>query len=156
MAEPAVPLLRSVDQFLAWEEQQADRYELVGGVITLMAGGTENHDLVSINAASALNQRLRGSPCRVHVSDVKVHVDLADDQHERRQRVCEAMFYLGELALARGDKRLAGRHFALATRMKIIDYVEHDLALGEIARLRAQASSDAHLPAAADHVLVAR
>lgn len=72
MAEPAVPLLRSVDQFLAWEEQQADRYELVGGVITLMAGGTENHDLVSINAASALNQRLRGSPCRVHGSNLKV------------------------------------------------------------------------------------
>ena len=32
MAEAAVPLLRSVDDFLAWEECQADRYEFVGGV----------------------------------------------------------------------------------------------------------------------------
>ena len=72
MAEAAVPLLRSVDDFLTWEERQADRYEFVGGVLTLMAGGTENHDLIGINVASALNQRLRGSPCRVHGSNLKV------------------------------------------------------------------------------------
>ena len=49
MAEPALPILRTVDEFLAWENQQAERYEFVGGVLTLMAGGTENHDLVGSN-----------------------------------------------------------------------------------------------------------
>ena len=53
MAEPALPILRSVDEFLAWENAQAERYEFVGGVLTLMAGGTENHDLIGINVASA-------------------------------------------------------------------------------------------------------
>lgn len=72
MAEPAWPIVRTVDEFLAWEERQEERYEFVGGVITLMAGGTENHDLIGVNATSALNQRLRGSPCRVHGSNLKV------------------------------------------------------------------------------------
>lgn len=72
MAEPAWPIVRTVDEFLAWEERQEERYEFVGGVITLMAGGTENHDLIGVNATSALNQRLRGSPCRVHGSSLKV------------------------------------------------------------------------------------
>jgi Uma2 family endonuclease len=72
MAEPALPIFRTVDEFLAWEERQEERYELVGGVITLMAGGTENHDLVSANAIGALHGRLRGSSCRVHGSNLKV------------------------------------------------------------------------------------
>ena len=49
-----------------------ERYEFVGGVLTLMAGGTENHDLISANAIGALYNRLRGSPCRVHGSNLKV------------------------------------------------------------------------------------
>lgn len=80
----------------------------------------------------------------------------AKGERDRRQKICEAMFYLGEQALAKGDTATARRLFALATRMKILDYVEHDLALGELARLRADAPSAAHLPAAAHDVLVAR
>ena len=72
MAEPALPILRTVDEFLAWENQQAERYEFVGGVLTLMAGGTENHDLVGSNIIGTLFQRLRGTPCRVHGSNLKV------------------------------------------------------------------------------------
>jgi hypothetical protein len=31
MAEPALPIFRTVDEFLAWEERQEERYEFVGG-----------------------------------------------------------------------------------------------------------------------------
>jgi Uma2 family endonuclease len=72
MAEPALPIFHSLDDFLTWENQEAQRYEFVGGVLTLMAGGTENHDLVGINIAASLNQCLRGTPCRVHGSNLKV------------------------------------------------------------------------------------
>jgi tetratricopeptide (TPR) repeat protein len=82
--------------------------------------------------------------------------ELAADERERRQKICEAMFYLGEVALARGDSIAARRHFAMATRMKILDYIEHDLALGELARLRSGANSGADLPRAAHDILVAR
>lgn len=72
MAEPALPIFRTVGDFLTWESQEPQRYEFVGGVLTLMAGGTENHDLIGINIAAILNQRLRGTPCRVHGSNLKV------------------------------------------------------------------------------------
>lgn len=72
MAVPALPIFRTVDEFLAWEERQETRHELVGGVVTMMAGGTENHDLIGSNAIGALRDLLRGSPCRAHGSNLKV------------------------------------------------------------------------------------
>ena len=72
MAEPALPIFRTVDEFLAWEEQQAGRYELVGGVLRLMSDGTANHDLVAMNLARCLGNALAGRPCFVHGSNLKV------------------------------------------------------------------------------------
>ena len=72
MAEPALPIFRTVDEFLAWEERQAERYELVGGVLRLMSGGTANHDLVAMNLARCLGNALAGRPCFVHGSNLKV------------------------------------------------------------------------------------
>ncbi|MEK0083197.1 Uma2 family endonuclease [Benzoatithermus flavus] len=72
MGEPALPVFHDVEAFLAWEERREERYEFVGGVLTPMAGGTENHDLISANAIGALYDRLRGSPCRAHGSNLKV------------------------------------------------------------------------------------
>lgn len=72
MAEPALPIFHSTDEFLAWEERQAERYELVGGVVRLMSGGTANHDLVAMNIGGALRAALRGAPCFVHGSNLKV------------------------------------------------------------------------------------
>ena len=43
---PTAPL--TYDSFLAWEERQPERFELVGGVVRLMAGGTEGHDRIGL------------------------------------------------------------------------------------------------------------
>lgn len=76
MAETAIPLFHSLDDFLAWEENQELRYELLpGGVITMMAGGTGDHDAIAMNIGVALGPRLRGSGCRVHGSNLKVASD---------------------------------------------------------------------------------
>lgn len=72
MAEPALPIVRTVDEFLAWEERQAERYEFVGGVLRLMSGGTANHDLVGMNIGGALRAALRGGACFVHGSNLKI------------------------------------------------------------------------------------
>lgn len=72
MAERALPIFRSTDEFLAWEERQAERYELVGGVLRLMSGDTANHDLVAMNVARCLGNALAGGPCFVHGSNLKV------------------------------------------------------------------------------------
>jgi Uma2 family endonuclease len=49
--------------FLAWEAAQPDRWELVGGIIKLMAGGRVDHNLVAGNVFAFLHARLRGGPC---------------------------------------------------------------------------------------------
>lgn len=67
---PAAPL--TFDAFLAWEERQPERFELVGGVVRLMAGGTEGHDRIGLNIAAALRIRLRGTSCSAHGSNLKV------------------------------------------------------------------------------------
>ncbi|MCC8999552.1 MAG: Uma2 family endonuclease [Candidatus Contendobacter sp.] len=78
MSQPASRLIFSFDDYLAWEQQQAQRHEFVRGEVFAMAGGTDLHNEVSLNLALLLRQHLRGSPCRVYMADVKVRVETAD------------------------------------------------------------------------------
>lgn len=58
--------------FLDWELRRPERFELVGGVVRLVAGGSEDHDRIAGNIFAALRVRLRGSPCSAHGSNLKV------------------------------------------------------------------------------------
>jgi len=69
-ATPRAPW--TVEEFLAWEREQEERYEYVGGVIRMMVGGTLDHNTIAGNVFSALRSQLRGGPCRVFVEAVKV------------------------------------------------------------------------------------
>jgi hypothetical protein len=62
---------RTRQEWLAWEEAQPERYELLWDEPTLMAGGTVRHSSITLNIAALLRERLRGGPCRVQ-ADVKV------------------------------------------------------------------------------------
>ncbi len=53
----------SPEQYLVWEQDQEDRYELVDGQVRMMAGGTHSHHLIALNIAMALRTVLRGGPC---------------------------------------------------------------------------------------------
>ncbi len=64
----------SGEEFLAWEERQELRYEYDGFAPVAMTGGTQNHGLVQSNLVGALYARLRGKPCRVFGSEVKLSV----------------------------------------------------------------------------------
>ena len=57
--------------FLAWESRQRRRYELVGGVVRAMTGGTVGHNLLAGRVRTALPTRL-GSGCTAHQGDLKV------------------------------------------------------------------------------------
>lgn len=61
-----------VEGFLAWENRQKLRYELIDGVVYLMAGGTRAHDLIATNVIRAIGNGLVGTPCQVHGSNLKV------------------------------------------------------------------------------------
>jgi Uma2 family endonuclease len=65
----------TVEEYFQLEENDPDtRYEYIDGYVYAMAGGTADHDTVKSNIQSILWNLLRGNPCRVYSSDMKVYV----------------------------------------------------------------------------------
>ena len=68
-------LMMSVEDYLALERNSVEaRYEFIDGYVYMLAGGPADHSTISINVTSLLNNLLRGSPCRVYNSDLKVRL----------------------------------------------------------------------------------
>lgn len=73
------PVVRVTPEgYLRTEERGEIRHELVHGQVFDRVGGTDTHNLISLNIASGLRERLRGRPCRVFMADMKVRVAPAD------------------------------------------------------------------------------
>jgi len=72
----SVPLRKPLtsSEFLAWEERHELRHECDGAQPIAMAGGTYEHDAIQVNLITALNNRLRGTRCRVHGNSLKIRV----------------------------------------------------------------------------------
>lgn len=69
------PFWISPEDYLAAEQASPrDRHEYVDGEVYLMTGGTLAHNTLALNLGFALRQHLKGSPCRVQVNDVRLHV----------------------------------------------------------------------------------
>jgi Uma2 family endonuclease len=64
----------TLEEFLAWEDRQALRYEFDGFAPKAMNGGTWAHSTIQSNLVTALGTRLRGKPCRPHGSHLKIEV----------------------------------------------------------------------------------
>lgn len=62
----------TIDHFLAWEEAQEERYERVGGVITMMTGGTHDHAMLKVNAYVALRRAPKRAGCTAIPEGVKL------------------------------------------------------------------------------------
>ena len=64
--------------YLEWEQQHSERHEYVAGEVFAMTGATDAHVTVTLNLASLLRAHVRGTPCRVYMADMKLHVATAD------------------------------------------------------------------------------
>jgi Uma2 family endonuclease len=62
---------RTAAEWLAWEEQQRERYEYLGVEPTMMPGGTLRHSAITFNIGQAFSRTLRGGTCRFYLNDVK-------------------------------------------------------------------------------------
>jgi Uma2 family endonuclease len=62
----------TVENFLAFEAEEPERYEFVDGIVRLMTGGSAAHSAIKLNLAIALKAALGSGPCRVDVDDLKV------------------------------------------------------------------------------------
>lgn len=70
--------LMTAQEFLAWDEGQITKHEFVRGEVFMMAGGEDRNATVAGNLYIALRLHLRGTPCHVYNSDVKLRVAAAD------------------------------------------------------------------------------
>jgi Uma2 family endonuclease len=64
--------LMSLDEFLDWEREQAERHEFDGLAVIAMPGASAGHVRIAGNIAFALKQALRGTGCEAFGSDMKV------------------------------------------------------------------------------------
>jgi Uma2 family endonuclease len=64
----------TIEEFLAWEEEQELRWEFDGFAPVAMTGGTAGHSAMQRNLQMALGVRLRGKPCQVYTADLRIRV----------------------------------------------------------------------------------
>lgn len=64
----------SVEDYLSGERISQQKHEYLAGMVYAMAGTTINHDRIANNIISSLHAQLRGKPCEVFSSDVKVRI----------------------------------------------------------------------------------
>ncbi|MGH7946476.1 MAG: Uma2 family endonuclease [Opitutaceae bacterium] len=76
METAAHPLHLSVEDYLKFEADGQVRHEYIGGRVYAMAGTSVRHNLIAGNLFGALFNHLRGGPCKVHMSDVKVRLEV--------------------------------------------------------------------------------
>lgn len=78
MGHAASHLPMSSAQYLAWDEYQAIKHEFLHGELYATTGVRDRHATTVLNLAFALRQHLRGTPCRVDATDVKLRVEAAN------------------------------------------------------------------------------
>lgn len=64
----------SPEQYLALERSAGYKSEYVNGHIYAMSGASREHNLIAGNLFAEIRAQLRGRPCEVYVSDMRVQV----------------------------------------------------------------------------------
>lgn len=143
MNRPAEVLKMSTVEFLEWESQQAEKYELHAGriyphEIYNMVGARRTHVTVAGNCFAALKAHLRGTPCRAFINDMKIAVnaensfypdlfvtchpeDLSADLVMQYPKVIIEVLSPSTASYDRGDKFLAYCQLASLQEYALID-----------------------------------
>ena len=95
-----VPETWTVEEYFEFEGRSASRHEYINGAVFAMEGSSVAHNHVSLALASLLRQHLRGSPCQVFSTNLKLDLKLDDDR----------IFYYPDVMVA-CDKRGWGEDF---------------------------------------------
>lgn len=88
-------------QYLATEEVGALKHEYLHGEVFAMAGGSPDHAALAMSVGAALLDGLRGKPCRVFSSDLRVRVMESDlSTYPDVTVVCEHLQYAPDDTMA--------------------------------------------------------
>jgi Uma2 family endonuclease len=72
------PISISISDYLAGEEISDVKHEYLGGAVHAMAGATNQHNAIAVNALGFLLAKLRGKSCRPFNSDTKIRIEYPD------------------------------------------------------------------------------
>jgi Uma2 family endonuclease len=70
-----------VEEYLAAEAESEVRHEYLGGLVYAMAGETRDHNTILLNLAAMLREKLRGGPCNVYASGIRVNLFIRSDEY---------------------------------------------------------------------------
>lgn len=70
-----------MEDYLAAEAASEVRHEYLGGLVYAMAGEPRPHNQIVGNLYMAIRQHLRGGPCHLYMSDIRVNLSLRDDAY---------------------------------------------------------------------------
>lgn len=132
--------LLSEAEYLALEEQSQVRHEYVDGQVYAMAGGSQRHNCIALNVASSLLMALRGKPCRVFMSDVRLKV--ARDN---------AYYYPDVMVACGATERLAGDQNSLDDPLLVVEVLSPST---ETIDRREKLAAYRRLPSVREYVLV--
>lgn len=78
--EPAIQygLNLSPQEYLAWERLQTHKSEYLGGKVIAMAGASIKHNKILSNLLGAVQPYLKGKPCDIYPSDLRILVKSKD------------------------------------------------------------------------------
>ena len=62
------------EEYLALERKAEFKSEYMNGVVYAMAGASKRHNLIVANLIITIGAQLKGRPCKVYPSDLKVRV----------------------------------------------------------------------------------
>src|SRR3954464_8722789 len=89
-----------VEDYLEGEKVSEVRHEYIGGVVYAMAGASDEHNAIALTLASRLRAHLHGKTCRAFINDMKVRLEVAQDD----------IFYYPDVMVA-CDPRDTDRYF---------------------------------------------
>ncbi|PSO85154.1 MAG: hypothetical protein BRC43_14740 [Cyanobacteria bacterium QS_3_48_167] len=63
------------DEYLQLEAQSLVKHKYINGDIYVQAGATDAHNTIALNMATMLRAHVRGSGCRIYISDMKARIE---------------------------------------------------------------------------------
>ena len=68
----------SYEEYVALEAQSPTKHEYFQGEVWAMAGGTAEHSLIQANLIGEIRSALKGRPCAVFTSELRVRIEATD------------------------------------------------------------------------------
>lgn len=86
------------EEYLALERKAESKSEYFDGEIFAMVGASRKHNLITVNITRELSQQLKGKPCEVYSSDMRVRIPNAN------------IYTYADLTVACGDPKFEDTH----------------------------------------------